>query len=78
MSINGDKSHSWVKISHGSNKFVMNLNNNEQEIPEVQLEEYALKLDAKDFACRLKAKERNHKDESAGSSTRTIPIGKRT
>ena len=26
------------------NKFVMNLNNNEQEIPEVQLEEYALQL----------------------------------
>ena len=44
------------RISHGSNKFVMNLNNNEQEIPEVQLEEYALKLDAKDFACRSKAK----------------------
>ena len=34
----------------------MNLNNNEKEIPEVQLEECALKLDAKDFACRSKAK----------------------
>ena len=33
----------------------MNLNNNEQEIPEVQLEECAVKLDAKDFACRSKA-----------------------
>ena len=32
----------------------MNLNNNEQEIPEIQLEEYALKLDAKDFASRSK------------------------
>ena len=30
----------------------MNLNNNEQEIPEGRLEEYAVKLDAKDFACR--------------------------
>ena len=30
----------------------MNLNNNETEIPEVQLKEYAVKLDAKDFACR--------------------------
>ena len=42
-SVNRDTSHSWVTISHGSNKFVMNLNNNEQEIPEVQLEEYAVK-----------------------------------
>ena len=30
MSVNRDNSHSWVRISHGSNKFVMNLNNNEQ------------------------------------------------
>ena len=41
----------------------MNLNNNETEIPEVQLEEYALKLDAKDFACRSKAK-KNHREEN--------------
>ena len=55
-SLNKDNTHSWVRISHGSNKFVMNLNNNETEIPEDQLEEYALKLNAKDFACRSKAK----------------------
>ena len=55
MSLNRDNTHSWVRISHGLNKFVTNWNNNEQEIPEVQLEEYALKLDAKDFACRSKA-----------------------
>ena len=55
-SLNKDNSHSWVRISHGPNKFVMNLNNIEQEIPEDQLEEHALQLDAKDFACRSKAK----------------------
>ena len=55
MTMKKDNSHSWVRISHGSNKFVMNLNN-EEEIPEVQFEEYASKLDAKDFACRSKAK----------------------
>ena len=55
-SVNRDNTHSWVIISHGSNTFVMNLNNNEQEIPEVQLEENALKFDSKDFACRSKAK----------------------
>ena len=45
-SVNRDDTHSWVRLSHGSNQFVMNLNNNEQEIPEGQLEEYAIKLDA--------------------------------
>ena len=33
-----------VRISHGSNKLVMNLNNNEQAIPEVEPKEYAFKL----------------------------------
>ena len=78
MSVNRDNSHSWVRISHGSNKFVMNLNNNEQEIPEVQLEEYAWRLEAKDFACRSKAKAKPQRREPASSSPRTIPIGKRT
>ena len=32
-SLNKDNIPSWVRISHGSNKFVMNLNNNETEIP---------------------------------------------
>ena len=78
MSMNKDNSHSWVRISHGSNKLVTNLNNGEQEIPEVQLQEYALKLDAKDFACRSKAKAKPQRREPAGSSPRTVPIGKRT
>ena len=47
------------------------------ENPEVQLEEYALKLDAKDFACRSKAKAKPQRREPAGSSPRTVPIGKR-
>ena len=76
-SMNKDNSHSWVRISHGSNKFVTNLNNSEQEIPDVQLEEYALKLDAKDFACRSKAKAKPQRREPADPSTRTIPIGER-
>ena len=46
MSLNRDNTHSWVRISHGSNKFVMDLNNNDTEIPEDQLEDQALQLDA--------------------------------
>ena len=72
MSLNRDSAHSWVTISHWSNKFVMDLNNNDAEIPEEQLEEYALQLDAKDFACRTKQKQ-NHKEENLGSSPRIVP-----
>ena len=53
------------------------MNSSEQETSEVQLEEYALKLDAKDFACRSKAKAKPQRREPAGSSPRTVPIGKR-
>ena len=77
MSMNKDNSHSWVRISHGLNKLVTNLNNNEQETSEVQFEEYALKLNASDFACRSKARAKPRRREPAGSSTRTIPIGER-
>ena len=33
-SLNRNNTQSWVRISHGSYRFVMNLNNNETEIPE--------------------------------------------
>ena len=55
----------------------MNLNNNETEIPEDQLEEYALKLNAKDFVCRTKAKAKPQRRGLAGSSPRIIPIERR-
>ena len=76
-SLSGDNTHSWVRISHGSKRFVMNLNNNETKIPEDQLEEYALKLSAKDFACRSKAKAKPQRREPAGSSPRIVPIERR-
>ena len=76
--MNKDHSHSWVRISHGSNKLVTNLNNNEQETSEVQFEEYELKLNASGFACRSKAKAKPQRRESASSSTKTTPIGERT
>ena len=75
-SVNKDNSHSWVRISHGLNKLVTNLNNNEQETSEMQFEEYALRLNAGDFASRSKAKAKPQRRDSASSSIRTIPIGK--
>ena len=62
-SLNGDNTHSWVRISHGSNKFVMDSNNNDTEVPEDQPEEQALQLDMKDFACRSKAKAKPQRRE---------------
>ena len=66
-SMNKDDSHSWVRISHGLNKLVTNLNNmdqddnNEQETSEKQSEEYALKLNASACASDQRQKQ-NHKD----------------
>ena len=75
--LNRDNTYSLVRISHGSNKFVMNLNNNETEIPEDQLEEYAVELNAKDFACRSKTKAKPQRREPAGSSPTVVSIGRR-
>ena len=52
MSLSRDNTDSWLRISHGSNKFVMDLKNNDTEVPEDQPEEQALQLNVKDFACR--------------------------
>ena len=54
--VNKDNSHSWVRISHGLNKFVTNLfnnkedDNNEQETSEMKFEEFALKSNVLAFA----------------------------
>ena len=62
-SLSEDNTQSCVRISHGSNKFVMDSNNNDTEIPEDLPEEQALQLDAKDFACRSKAKAKPQRRE---------------
>ena len=49
-SLSGDNTHSWVRISHGSNEFVMDSNNNDTEVLEDQPEEQALQPDVKGFA----------------------------
>ena len=76
-SLSEDNTHSWVRISHGSNKCVMDSNDNDTEVPEDQLEEHALQLSAKDFACRSKAKAKRKRREPADSSSGTIPMNQR-
>ena len=65
-SMNKDNSHSWVRISHGLNKLVTDLNNkdqndNVQETSEVQFEDCALRLNASDLQADQRPKQ-NHKD----------------
>ena len=60
-SLGEDNTQSWVRISHGSNKFVMDSNNNDTDVPEDLPEEQALQLKVKDFACRTKAKAKPQK-----------------
>ena len=78
MSVNEDDSHPWVIISHGLNKLVTNLNNNEQETSEMQFEDYALKLNARACASRSQAKAKPRRRTFASSSTKTFPFGERT
>ena len=83
-SVNKDNSPSWVRISLGLNKLVTDSSNNkedddnEQETSEMQFEDYALTLNASDFASRSKAKAKPQRRTSARSSTKTTPIGERT
>ena len=72
-SLSEDNTHSWVRISHGSNKFVME-SNNETEIPEDQPEEQAIQLNVKDFAYRSKEKAKPQRREPAGYSPNIIPM----
>ena len=77
MSLNRDNTHSWVRLSHGSNKFMMDSNNNDTEVPEDLPEEQASQLNVKDFAYRSKAKAKSQRRELANSSPRIVPIERR-
>ena len=75
LSLNRHNTDSWVRISHGSNKFVMDLNNNTED-PEGRLGGQAL-LDAKDFVGQAKAKAKPQRREPAGFSSRIVPMDER-
>ena len=53
-SVNRDNTHSWVRTSHGSNKFVMNLNNNEQEISRSSVRRICVKTGCQKFCMPIK------------------------
>ena len=59
-----DNTQSWVRISHGSNKFVIDSNHNNTEILADPHEEQASQLKVKDFAARSKAKAKPQRRET--------------
>ena len=76
-SLSEDNTQSWVRISHGSSKSVIDSNNNDTEIPEDLREGQALQLKVKDFACRSKAKAKPQRREPVDYSPSIIPIRER-
>ena len=75
-SLNNDNSHSWVRITHGLNKFVTDLidkkyDDNEQETSTTKTEVFAI-------ASRFKAKAKPRRPSTTCSSSRIIPILERT
>ena len=68
---------SWVRISHGSNQFVIDSINNNTESLEDLPEEQASQLKVKDFAARLKAKAKPQRKELVEYSPSIIPMNER-
>ena len=62
-SLSRDNSHSWDRISHGANKYVVDSNYNNTEVPADLPEEQASQLIVMDFAARSKAKAKPQKRE---------------
>ena len=62
-SLSEDNTQSLVRISHGSNKFVIDSNNHDTESPEDLPEEQVSPLKVKDFATRSKAKAKPQRRE---------------
>ena len=71
-----DNSQSWVRISHGSNKFVIGSNFNNTEVPADLPEEQESQLNVKVFAARSKAKAKPQRREPVILSS-IIPMNER-
>ena len=72
-SLSEDNTQSWVRISHGSHKFVIDSNYNDTEVLADPPEEQALQVKVKDFACRTKAKAKPRRRELVDYSPSIIP-----
>ena len=63
-SVNQDDSHSWVRISYGTNKYVVDSNYNNTEVPADPHEEQASQSSVKVIAARSKGKSKTTKERN--------------
>ena len=75
-SLRQDNSHSWVRISHGSNEYVVDSNYNNTEVPADLPEEQASQSSVRVVAARSKAKAKPQKRETVELPS-TIPMNER-
>ena len=75
-SLSEDNSQSWVRISHGSNKFVIDSNYNNTEVPADLPEEQTSQPIVKVFAARSKAKAKPQRREPVDLPS-IIPMNER-
>ena len=75
-SVNQDNSHSWVRISYGTVKYVIDSIQDNTEIPADPQEEQVLQTSSNVVAARSKAKAKPQPRELVGT-TATIPIHQR-
>ena len=75
-SVGQDNSQSWARISYGTNKYVIDSNHNNTEVPADPHEEQASQSSVKVIAARSKAKAKPQKRETADLPS-TIPMNER-
>ena len=75
-SVNQDNSQSWVRISYGTVKYVVNSIQDNTEIPADPHEDQTSQTSFKVVAARSKAKEKPQKRELVDTTT-TIPMHER-
>ena len=75
-SVGQDNSQSWVRISYGTIKYVVDSNHNNTEIPADPLEDQTSQTSVKVIASRSKAKAKPQKREPVDTPT-TIPMHER-
>ena len=75
-SLSQDNSHSWVRISYGTKKYVVDSNYNNTEVPADLPEEQASQSSVKVIAARSKAKSKPQKRETVELPS-TIPMNER-
>ena len=75
-SVSQDNSQSWVRISYGTNKYVVDSNYNNTEVPADLPEEQASQSSVKVIAARSKAKAKPQKRETVELPS-TIPMNER-